>query len=291
MITINELGFGYSWAYGVFKNFTLKLKGNSICGLLGKNGEGKTTLLKIIAGLVFPTRGQCEVLSYKPQQRSPAFLQEIYFLPEHIYLPALKSKEYLANYACFYPQFNTAQFELYLKEFKLADDDMLDYILLNKLSQGQQKKFLIAFGLATNCRLFLLDEPTNGLDIPGKASFRKLLASAMNAERLFILSTHQVREVENLIDSVFIIEEKELVLHASLKTIVQQLAFVTMPNEPQPDECFYSEKQLDGYAVVMDNKTGVESKINLEVLFNAVITNPSVFQKIFAKEESAHATA
>jgi ABC-2 type transport system ATP-binding protein len=73
------------------------------------------------------------------------------------------------------------------------------------MSYGEQKKVMIAFGLATETNLLIMDEPTNGLDIPSKTQFRKLMASLVNEERCIIISTHQVRDLDNLIDFLLIL--------------------------------------------------------------------------------------
>ena len=175
MIEIKNLFFGYTEYNDLFKDLSLSLEKGKICGLLGKNGAGKTTLLKIIAGLIFRGKGSCEVMGQIPEQRLPSFLSEIFFLPEDLFVPELTADQYVKYYSSFYPKFNLTLLRQHLTEFELPHDK-----LLTTLSHGQKKKFLIAFGLSTNCNLFILDEPTNGLDIPSKSQCRKLLASTIN---------------------------------------------------------------------------------------------------------------
>lgn len=145
--------------------------------------------------------------------------------------------------------------------------------MLTNFSYGQKKKFLIAFGLATNCRLFILDEPTNGLDIPSKAQFRKLLASAITNERLFIISTHQVHDVENLIDSIVILDEGKIIFQQSLFEVTKTFAFINRQTEPELAECLYYEKHLGGYTAMIYNKNEQETNVDLEFLFNAILSN------------------
>lgn len=211
MIELYNVTFGYSKQNNIFNKLNLNIEKSGICGLLGKNGSGKTTLLKIIAGLIFTNEGNTRVLEHKPKNRSPSFLKEIYFLPEDFYTPALTVEQYENFYAPFYSNFDHALFNNALTEF-----DLPLHKLLTQFSYGQKKKFLIAFGLATNCSILILDEPTNGLDIPSKTQFRKLLASSITENKLFIISTHQVHDIEKLIDTVIILNEGRIIYNQPL---------------------------------------------------------------------------
>jgi ABC-2 type transport system ATP-binding protein len=208
MLEINKLCFKYKDAKDLFDGLDLQLKAGSIYGLLGKNGAGKTTLLKLIAGMLFPDGGNCNVLGLTPQHRLPQFLQEIYFIPEEFYVPPVTAATYVNLYAPFYNNFDDKIFKEAINEFGLSTDKEL-----TTLSYGQKKKFLVVFGLATNCKLLLLDEPTNGLDIPSKSQFRKLLASMLTADKAFIIATHQVRDLETLIDTVVILDNGKIIFN------------------------------------------------------------------------------
>ena len=207
MIEIKNLSFGYR-KEKLFSGLDLQLKPGNIHGLLGKNGVGKTTLLKLIAGLRYPQDGECLVWNYVPRRRLPGMLEDLYFIPEEFFVPTLTIKSYEKIYAPLYPRFDGVALAEYEKEFDLDVDKKL-----TEFSYGQKKKFLLAFGLASNCRLFLLDEPTNGLDIPSKSQFRRVLASALADDRIIIISTHQVRDMENLIDDIIILEDGKIVFN------------------------------------------------------------------------------
>ena len=278
MIKIRDLSFSYAPSDRLFTSLDLELPGGSIFGLLGKNGAGKTTLLKLIAGLIFPKSGDCEVMGYQPQKRWPQFLEEIYMIPEEFYIPPLTAGEYERLYAPFYPRFKRELFRQYLNEFALIQEKKL-----STLSYGQKKKFILAFGLATNCRLLILDEPTNGLDIPSKSQFRKLLASALTDDRSFIVSTHQVRDMEQLIDPIIILDDGEIVFFQSIYEVSKVLSCQIQQDIPTGNEMLYYEKVLGGYAVVGENSTGQESKTDLEILFNAVVSNKDRISQIFKK--------
>jgi ABC-2 type transport system ATP-binding protein len=276
MIQITNLSFGYSRNKTIFDNLDLSLDAGRIYGLLGKNGAGKSTLLRNICGLLFPSKGTIAVNGFTPQKRQPAFLQDIYLIPEQVYVPRLSIKKYMDLYAPFYPKFDHALFEKYM--------DVLDVKGNPKLTDssfGQQKKFIIAFGLACNTQILIMDEPTNGLDIPSKSQFRKLMASALTDDRTFIISTHQVRDLDNLIDQVVVIENGAVLLNASINDIADKLCFKLLPELPDADKVFYCESSMMGHAVVMPNTEGVETKVHLEYLFNAITAHPDKTKSIF----------
>ncbi len=276
MIQIRNLSFGYKKSKLLYRNLNLNLEAGSIYGLLGKNGSGKSTLLKNLTGLLFPTSGDIFVNGYSPRKRFPSFLETIYFIPEEVYVPALTIKGYKYLFSPFYPLFNEEQFYSYLEQLDVQDKGKL-----NTLSFGQQKKFIIAFALACNTKILLLDEPTNGLDIPSKIKFRKLVSSVFTEDKMIFISTHQIRDLDNLIDNVIIVDNGELLLQASIEEIGNKLTFKIVDALPNENEVLYAESSLKGYSVVVENKTAEESKVNLEYLFNAVTENPAKAKSIF----------
>jgi ABC-2 type transport system ATP-binding protein len=276
MIDINNLSFGYSRKKLLYKNLTMQLKTGHIYGLLGKNGAGKSTLLKNIIGLLFPTRGDISVNGFTPRKRLPCFLETIYFIPEEVYVPSLTVKRYVNLFAPFYPAFNNEQFFDYLERLDVETNKKL-----NALSFGQQKKFIIAFALACNTRVLLLDEPTNGLDIPSKKRFRKLIASVMNDERMIFISTHQIRDLDNMIDQVIIVDNGDLLVSASVSDVGEKLCFKTVNNISADMVVLYEEDSLKGKSIVIENTNHEHSKVNLEHLFNAVSENPAIAKAIF----------
>ncbi len=276
MIDIRNLFFSYELKEQLFTDLELQLPSGNIYGLLGKNGAGKTTLLKIITGLLFPKAGDCSVMGFEPRARLPRFLEEVYFISEEFFVPPITTKEFEKAYAPFYPRFDKGRFLECLDEFDLTFKKKL-----SAMSYGQKKKFLLAFGLATNCRLLILDEPTNGLDIPTKSQFRKLLASSLTADRSFIVSTHQVRDLEQLIDPVIILDNGKIIFQRHVHEVGQALSCQLRQDVPDEIEVLYSEKVLGGYTVVVENTTGEEAGIDLETLFNAVVTNKVSINRIF----------
>ncbi|MFO8234239.1 MAG: ABC transporter ATP-binding protein [Bacteroidales bacterium] len=277
MVEIGNLNFAYPRKSELFSGLSLELQPGNIYGLLGQNGAGKTSLLKLITGLLYPQRGTCKVLNYDSFRRYPVMLSEVYIIPEEFHLPPLKIKEYVSINGAFYPGFDYTQFDGYMREFKLDKTEKL-----SALSYGQKKKVLLAFGLATNSRLLILDEPTNGLDIPSKSQFRRILASSISEERIFVISTHQVRDMESLIDPIIVLDEGKVIFKRSMEEIGQHLAFKLI-KEDKNGNVLYSEDLVSGKAAVLKNQHNEETQVNMELLFNAIINNGSEINQAFKK--------
>lgn len=285
MIDIKALGFGYGAGKRrkpLFQNLNLQLPTGTICGLLGANGAGKSTLLKLLAGLSFPQQGSCEVLGYTPAQRLPGFLADIFLLPEEMHLPALTPAVYAAWYGALYPRFDRVAFDQLLADFALPTDSEL-----TSYSYGMKKKFLLAFGIATNARLLIMDEPTNGLDIPGKNQFRRALINHFVPERSFIISTHQVHDLQGLIDSVMIIADGCILLHQTLDALTARLEVRLEPTAP--DDALYVEESLEGFRVVRENTSGMEGSLDLELLFGLVTSANPQARALFGQQQGVHA--
>lgn len=277
MINIEHLEFSYSRQTKLLSNMSLQIEAGRIHGLLGKNGEGKSTLLKLISGLVFPKEGKIDTMGFIPKNRHPKMLQEIFFLPEELPQITLSIENYEKVYAPFYPNYSSEQFNNYLKEFDIENKKAM----LTKLSHGQKKKVFIAFGLATNTKLLLMDEPTNGLDIPSKGQFRRMVASGVDENRCLIISTHQVHDLDSLIDNIIIMEKHEIVFHQTIENITQKLLFRVADRSDHSENVIYSEDNLRGLYQVCKNTTGEDSKVDIELLFNSVLQETSKIKSIF----------
>ena len=271
MIHMQNITFRYG-RKPVFNDLDLALHEGNIYGLLGMNGAGKTTLLKLLSGQLFPHEGSTTVMGFDPVCRDPRMLMDIFHLPEEFSLPSMRAKECLAVNAPFYPAFDHNAFARYCNDFDL---DLTQQ--LNTLSFGQKKKLLLSFGLASGTKLLILDEPTNGLDIPSKSQFRRTVASAMTDNRTFIISTHQVRDMENLIDPIIILHNGTVVFNASLETVAQRFTIRHERTEPQGAE-IVSEKVPGGWNVMrVKSQDDDETPVDLETLFNAVVNRPIAF--------------
>ena len=277
MIHFEKTDFSYSPKVKLLSDVNLQLKPGYIHGLLGKNGEGKSTILKLIAGLLFPQKGKIEVMDFAPCKRNPEMLQDIYFLPEELPQHALSIARFEQVYAPFYPKFNASLFDACLKEFEISSKDWK----MNKLSFGQKKKIIVAFGLATQTKILLMDEPTNGLDIPSKGQFRRMVASTLDENRCIIISTHQVRDLDNLIDNLIIMDNHEIALNETIETITDRLLFRLQDTSKTDLPVIYSEDTLRGVFQVCENMNREDSKLDIELLFNAVYTNKRRIQQMF----------
>ena len=272
MITLKELSFSYSRKKEVLDRINLEVGSGHICGLLGKNGEGKTTLLNLLSGQIFPDQGSCLVLEEIPSERNARFLQQIFLLPEEISMPEVTAIEYIKMYAPFYPTFRDDICKACVESFEINLYDRL-----SKMSQGQRKKVAITLALAAHTPLLLMDEPTNGLDIPSKATFRRLVASLIDDNQTVIISTHQVRDLESLIDTVLILDQRQILLNKTLNEIGEKLYFGPLLPE---EKALYSEPTPQGTIGVTAREDKEETAVSLELLFNAAITYPKEIQRI-----------
>lgn len=272
MITLKELSFSYSRKKEVLDRINLEVGSGHICGLLGKNGEGKTTLLNLLSGQIFPDQGSCLVLEETPSERNARFLQQIFLLPEEISMPEVTAIEYIKMYAPFYPTFRDDICKACVESFEINLSDRL-----LKMSQGQRKKVAITLALAAHTPLLLMDEPTNGLDIPSKATFRRLVASLIDDNQTVIISTHQVRDLESLIDTVLILDQRQILLNKTLNEIGEKLYFGPLLPE---EKALYSEPTPQGTIGVTSRDGKEETAVSLELLFNAAITYPKEIQRI-----------
>lgn len=274
MIEINDLEFGYGGS--LFRHLNLLLEPGNIYGLLGLNGAGKSTLLKLVAGLLFPRSGSIRALGREPARREPSFLSNVFMLPEEFNLPGLTGEEYARSLAPFYPRFDDERFERYRKELDLPRNTKLQ-----GHSYGQKKKFLLSFGLASGTSLLVLDEPTNGLDIPSKGVFRRLVAEAATEDRVFIISTHQVKDVESLIDPIVILHEGRVLFNHSMTEITSRIRMSHGPSRPDTSdpELLYTEPAVGGFWTV---RAGADEDglIDLEVLFNSVVAAPDRYRSV-----------
>ncbi|GAA4300362.1 ABC transporter ATP-binding protein [Nibribacter koreensis] len=283
MIQIDNLSFGYKKDKPLFQNLNLSLSRGHIYGLLGKNGAGKSTLLKNMVGLAYPLTGTCSIDGINASKRLPAVLENVFFLPEEIYVPALTTNQFVSHTAGFYLKFDKEAFYEYLSEFEVPREAVLD-----KLSFGQQKKMMIAFSLATNTDLLVMDEPTNGLDIPSKVQFRKIIASALSDDRCVIISTHQVRDLESLIDTLVVVHNREIIVNQELDSIAERLLFTTISSK-EGQEVLYSEDSVRGISAILPNPEGVYSRVDMELLFNALTQENTAILSLLNAKQLHHA--
>ena len=279
MIEVKNLSFSYGKKkQSVFNDFSLTLNKGSVYGLLGKNGTGKSTLLYLMTGLLRPQAGQVLYKGVDVSMRYPLTLQDMFLVPEEFALPSVSLKRYLKLNTPFYPNFSNELLNACLHDFDMNED-----IHLGELSMGQKKKAFMCFALATNTSLLVMDEPSNGLDIPSKSQFRKVIASGMTDEKAVIISTHQVRDIDSLLDHVVIIDGTRVLLNEPVKTICEKLYFAEQGMNEPTDTALYVQPSVQGNSVIFPNAHNEETNLNLEVLFNAMLTEREKMQFLFNK--------
>lgn len=264
MIVSKGISFNYKRKTSLFTDLSIEIN-SGIIGLLGKNGAGKSTLLRIFAGLLKPKNGQLEINGYIPFKRNPNYLADIYMVQEEFVLPSVTISYFVKAYKLFYPRFDEDKLNRIFDEFELQKSEYL-----HRLSHGQRKKFLIAFALASNCKILMFDEPTNGLDIPSKSLFRKILVSSVSEEQIVLISTHQVKDIDAILDEIVVIEQGVIAFRQRTEDISRKYSFLTVPSLNTLENILYHEKNPMGYRVIVP-AVDSESAIDMELLFNAII--------------------
>ena len=275
MITIKKLGFSYD-DHVVLKDISMDLQEGRIYGLLGENGVGKTTLLTLLAGLKEVDDGILEIDGQKPFKREPSFLSNIYYLPDEVPAPRRKAIDFAVDHGQYWKNFNAQKFSEIMTVFDTDQNQRMD-----QMSYGQLKKTFISFALACNTKYLFMDEPTNGLDIPSKAQFRKAVSKYTSDDSTLLISTHQARDLEAIIDPIIILDRRDVLLNASLDEIAEKL-FFDYSSDVDPN-ALYQEMVPGGNIQVVRNTTGAESKVNIEALFNAVLLHKNEIKDMFNK--------
>lgn len=276
MIEIKNISFGYKRKSPIFSNFSLELEQGKVYGLLGQNGAGKSTLLYFLSGLLFPQKGEVKYAGESIDKRYPSVLRELFIVPEEFELPNISLERYVSINSPFYPKFDKEKMYEYLKCFNMPTD-----IHLGALSMGQKKKVFMSFALATNTSLLLMDEPTNGLDIPSKSQFRKFMALGMTDEKTIIISTHQVQDVDKMLEHILIINQNEIMLNQSVSEITRKLSFVHGDVQADSSDVLFSLPTVSGNSVLKLNTKGDETPLNLELLYNAILQDSETFKNLF----------
>ena len=277
MIKIKDLAFSYGKT-PILKSITTTLEEGRIYGLLGENGVGKTTLLTLLCGLKKVCSGSITTDGQNPFDRTPTLLQNQFYLPDEVLPIAMKAECYAKERGAFWPDYDHAKFLEIMKEFENDPAKKM-----NQMSAGQLKKTYISLALACGCKYIFMDEPTNGLDIPSKTQFRSAIMKYTTDDSTIVISTHQVRDLENIIDPIIILDRQDVLLNATVEEITSKLYF-DYGTQLHP-ESLYSEQLPGGFIQVYPNSTGEDSKINVEALFNAVHKNKELIKGMFSNKQ------
>lgn len=276
MIEIKDLAFSYGKT-PILKSITTTLEEGRIYGLLGENGVGKTTLLTLLCGLKKVCSGSITTDGENPFDRTPTLLQNQFYLPDEVLPAAMKAECFVKERGAFWPDYDHSKFLEIMKEFENDPAKKM-----NQMSAGQLKKTYISLALACGCKYIFMDEPTNGLDIPSKTQFRSAIMKYTSDDSTIVISTHQVRDLENIIDPIIILDRQDVLLNASVEEITSKLYF-DYGTQLHP-ESLYSEQLPGGFIQVYPNTTGEDSKINVEALFNAVHKNKELIKGMFSNK-------
>ena len=276
MIEIKDLAFSYGKT-PILKSITTTLEEGRIYGLLGENGVGKTTLLTLLCGLKKVCSGSITTDGENPFDRTPTLLQNQFYLPDEVLPVAMKAECFAKERGAFWPDYDHSKFLEIMKEFENDPAKKM-----NQMSAGQLKKTYISLALACGCKYIFMDEPTNGLDVPSKTQFRSAIMKYTSDDSTIVISTHQVRDLENIIDPIIILDRQDVLLNASVEEITSKLYF-DYGTQLHP-ESLYSEQLPGGFIQVYPNSTGEDSKINVEALFNAVHKNKELIKGMFSNK-------
>lgn len=280
MIKVKNLTYAYSRKkWPVLRDVSLEIQPGKVYGLLGKNGVGKSTLLYLMAGLLTPMKGVVTMDGTDVRRRLPSTLADIFLMPEEVVLPSMKLEEFVKLNAPLYPRFSEEDMARNLEIFDVERD-----VNLGELSMGQKKKVYMSFALACNTQVLLMDEPTNGLDIPGKEAFRRFVAGSMNDERAIVISTHQVRDLEQLLDHIVILDDAKVILDRSIPEIAEKLKFTLTDSPEVIKSALLAVPSVGGVKVVIQNEDGDETEPDVEMLFNLVVNNQGIVQYLFRKQ-------
>lgn len=283
MLNVGNLSFTYPRRREpVVDDFSLKINDGGIYGLLGPNGAGKSTLLYLISGLLTPKSGQVDFKGINTRLRLPETLSDIFIVPEELTLPPVKLDSYVKMNAPFYPRFSAEDLHRHLATFEVGD---IARYKLSTLSMGQKKKIFMSFALACNTSLLLMDEPTNGLDIPGKAAFRRFIASSASDDRIIIISTHQVRDIDRILDHVIIMDNHHLLLNESINAITSKLAFLNTTDRSLIDRALVAQPGLGNAQIIILNDGAYDTEVNLESLFELATTRRDIISQLFTNPQ------
>lgn len=282
IIDIRNLEFNYAGKSKFFSNLSLIIIPNTINGIIGKKGEGKTTLLKLITGLQFPLNGEIEVLQFVPRKRNPKMLENIFFLPEEIPNSHLNIENFESTYAPFYPNFSSSTF------FSNLNDLNIDHKIasLSDFTSGQRKKFMIAFGLSTKANLIILDEPLNGLNTNSQTQVARLIAASKSKNGSIIVTLEKSNDLVNILNNIILLNDHKILLNKTSNEILKKLHFKIGAKKELNDNLLYVEENEKGFCQILENTNEVESELDIELLFNAMKLNTDKINQVLESNKS-----
>lgn len=187
-------------------NVNLTLEKGQIVGLLGPNGSGKTTMIKILNGLLTPNSGEARINGMKPGVETK---KVVAYLPDRNALPGyMTSKQLIAMYKDFFEDFDVSRAEGMLGELGVDINQEM-----SKMSKGTKEKLQLCLVMARRADVYLLDEPIGGVDPATRDYILKTIISNYNEDAVVIISTHLISDIESVLDDVIFLKEGRVVLH------------------------------------------------------------------------------
>ena len=237
----------------ILENVTFDMVGGSIVGLVGRNGVGKTTLMRLIAGEMQPESGQ---IQFDETGRASVF-----YLDTMTSYTAILAADVLA---VFYPQFNREHFEEILCSQKLPLNKTI-----SSFSKGQKALVYIAAGIASQANYLLFDEPLDGLDVFVKDYFKALLLEAVDEGRGVIIATHNLAELDSLADRTLLINDR-YVIEQENDTDIVKIQFVYEGDE--------LASNLTDVATILEKRVRVYIALISESLIPAIFTDTTTYK-------------
>ena len=265
MIRAENVYFRYGNGKTVLRDINAEFRNGRIYGLLGMNGSGKTTLLKLLAGLLFPRQGRVTMDGNDIPARGIGTLMEIFLMQSGFRFGRTSLKQFLRLHSGFYPHFSMDILEDCLRETGLG----MDIPDLDRISLGEKQKVMSAIAIASGSGFLLMDEPSEGMDIPSRKIFRKLLLRHLKEKQTAVISTHHVEELSDILSDIVILGSNgDIAFAGSVEDISERFAFGTSRSA---EGALYSEPCPEGYRIIRRNDSGESGEMNLEMLFNAAI--------------------
>ena len=235
----------------VLEDFNLSLEQGKVYGLLGINGEGKTTLIRMIMGVIPSDNGEILFKNKKISFRDDSYKKEIGFIAEEsIFYSWMSIKELLSFNASFYPKWNTRKVNDYLEKYSLEPKTKIRH-----LSRGMKLKLGLIVTLASEPELLILDDPTSGLDVPTRHDFLKeIIKELSEAGTTILFSTHIVHEIEGIIDNLGILRYGRLILDEDFHDLKNSIKRVLLTSEDSLED----KITIDGIITQKINETQCE---------------------------------
>ncbi len=266
MLELEHVTYGYGKGAPVIRNLSTSILRGRIYGLLGANAAGKTTLLNLMSGLLFPVEGRITMDGRDITKRDPETLEKTALMSsEFQFTKKWKIMDFVRLHSGFYPDFSLTVLEDCLEGFGID----MENTMLNAMSLGQKHKVLFSILLSFGTDLLLLDEPLNGMDMPSRGVFRKMLMKHLREDQTVIISSHTVPDIETLLTDVMILREDGSCFCETIENISARYSFGTSRSD---SGAVYSEPCAGGIRVIKEKEadTDTESEVSLELLFNAV---------------------